>query len=172
LITVKFAYLFEMSRLSEQLQLALDQLDLTARSLEARADLPHMTVSGISSGRHPRTERFEKLLAAIPSLEHRCKLLIAYVLDDAPESHCPAIEQILSEHLLAWHQAHGTEDGVVQELPTRSYRPRSDASLARTVLDTMRHAIDSGDSELAHWLATTGQLLTAPHLTLPQDDEG
>jgi nitric oxide reductase activation protein len=161
-----------MSRLSTHLQLVLDEIPMTARALEQRAGLPTMTVRGIMDNAHPRTERFEKLLAAIPSIEHRCKLLIAYVLDDAPESHCPAIEQILSEHLLAWHQAHGTEDGVVQELPTRSYRPRSDASLARTVLDTMRHAIDSGDSELAHWLATTGQLLTAPHLTLPQDDEG
>jgi hypothetical protein len=130
-----------------------------------------MTVRGIMDNAHPRTERFEKLLAAIPSLEHRCKLLIAYILDDAPETQCPAIEQILNEHLLAWHQAHGTEDGVVQELPTRSYRPRSDASLARTVLDAMRSAIDSGDSELAHWLATTGQLLTTPHLTLPKEDD-
>jgi hypothetical protein len=123
-------------------------------------------------GRHPRTERFEKLLAAIPSLEHRCKLLIAYVLDDAPESHCPALEQILNEHLLVWHQAHHPDDSsLVQETPTRTYRPPSAATIARSVLDAMRQAIDSGDSDLTHWLATTGQLLTATHLTLPKDDE-
>lgn len=161
-----------MSRLSEQLQLALDQLDLTARSLEARADLPHMTVSGISSGRHPRTERFEKLLAAIPSLEHRCRLLIAYVLDDAPETHCPALEQILNEHLLAWHQAHGQPVGLVQEIAPIGYKPqRSNATIAREVLEAMRTAIDCGDSELTHWLATTGRLLSAPHLPLPADSE-
>ena len=160
-----------MSRLSETLQITLDQLSLSGRGLEQRGELPAMTVGGIMEGRHPRTERFEKLLAAIPSLEHRCKLLIAYVLDDAPETQCPAIEQILNEHLLAWHQAHGTKDGVVQDLPTRSYRPRSDASLARSVLDAMRQAIDSGDSDLTHWLATTGQLLTTPHLTLQKEDD-
>jgi hypothetical protein len=128
-----------------------------------------MTVRGIMDNAHPRTERFEKLLGAIPSLEHRCKLLIAYVLDDAPQNQGPALEQILNEHLLAWHEAHGTQEGRVQELPTRSCRPLSDASIARAVLDAMRSQIDAGDSELAHWLATTGQLLTAAHL-MPQKE--
>jgi len=159
-----------MSRLSEQLQLALDQLELTARSLEARADLPHMTVSGITSGRHPRTERFEKLLAAIPSLEHRCKLLIAYVLDDAPDSHCAALEQILNEHLLAWHQAKGHAEGLVQEIAPVGYKAqRSNATIAREVLESMRQAIDHGDSELAAWLANTGILLTTSHLEPPTE---
>jgi hypothetical protein len=161
-----------MSRLSTHLQLVLDEIPMTARALEQRAGLPTMTVRGIMDNAHPRTERFEKLLAAIPSLEHRCRLLIAYVLDDAPETHCPALEQILNEHLLAWHQAHGQPVGLVQEIAPIGYKPqRSNATIAREVLEAMRTAIDNGDSELTHWLATTGRLLSAPHLPLPAESE-
>ena len=143
---------------------------MSARALEQRAGLPTMTVRGIMDNAHPRTERFEKLLAAIPSLEHRCQLLIAYVLDDAPDSHCQALEQILNEHLLAWHQAKGEADGLVQAIAPVGYKAqRSNATIAREVLEAMRQAIDSGDSELAAWLAITGSLLTSSHLASPTE---
>lgn len=117
---------------------------------------------------HPRTERFEKLLAAIPRLDLRLSLLIAYTLDDTPESHRPAVEAVLNEHLMVWHQTHNPTEAeasaiVVEEATVYRIRP-SAASQARQVLDAMRQAIDEGDTDLTHWLATTGQLLLAPHL--------
>ena len=144
---------------------------MSARGLEQRASLPSMTVRGIFDESHPRTERFERLLAAIPRLDLRIDLLIAYILDDTPESQRPGVEAVLREHLLAWHQAHSTEatspDHVAEVAPP--YRlPLSDVALARAVIDALSRAIADGDQELTHWLATTGQLLTQPRLN-PND---
>jgi len=157
-----------MSRLSERLQLVMDEIKISARALESRAGLPTMTVRGIMDNAHPRTERFEKLLRAIPSLEHRCELLTAYILDDCPESHRPSVEAICQQHLLTWHQQHSApESSHVAEAAT-GYRARpSTATQARAVLDNMRAAVDAGDSALSEWLATTGPLLTPSHLPPP-----
>jgi hypothetical protein len=157
-----------MSRLSTHLQLALDELKCSARSLEQRAGLPPMTVRGIMDNAHPRTERFEKLLSAIPRLDLRLSLLIAYTLDDTPESQRPAVEAVLNEHLMVWHQTHNPTEGeaiatIAEEATVYRIRP-SAASQARQVVDAMRQAIDEGDTDLTNWLATTGQLLLAPHL--------
>ena len=163
-----------MSRLSEQIQLALDELSLPARTLEQRANLPHMTIRGIVEGAHPRSERFDKLLAAIPRLDLRLRLITAYVLDDAPPSEVPAIEAILQEHLLTWHQQHDlTVDDTRVAEPEAPYRTTpSKAAQARLILDRLRAAVDAGDSELSHWLATTGHLLTSPHLPPEPAQEG
>jgi hypothetical protein len=163
-----------MSRLSECLQLTLDALKISARGFETKANLPHMTVGGIMDGRHPRSERFDKLLAAIPRLDLRIRLITAYVLDDAPPSEVPAIEAILQEHLLTWHQEHdpSVDDTRVAE-PEAPYRVTlSTAAQARLILDRLRAAVDAGDSELSHWLATTGHLLTSPHLPPDPAQEG
>ena len=161
-----------MSRLAEQIQLTLDELGLPARTLEVRAGLPHMTVRGIVEGSHPRSERFDRLLAAIPRLDLRISLVTAYILDDCPASEVGAVEAILREHLMGWHTLHDvpvTSSAVVSE-PEATYRATpSKAALARVVLDKLRAAVDNGDSELSHWLATTGNLLTTPHLPPTND---
>ena len=163
-----------MSRLSECLQLTLDELKLSGRGLEQAAGMPAMTVGGIMEGRHPRSERFDKLLAAIPRLDLRLRLITAYVLDDAPPSEVPALEAILQEHLLTWHQQHDpTVDDTHVAEPETAYRVSlSTAAQARLILDRLRAAVDAGDSELSHWLATTGHLLTSPHLPPDPAQEG
>jgi hypothetical protein len=163
-----------MSRLSECLQLTLDELKLSGRGLEQAAGMPAMTVGGIMEGRHPRSERFDKLLAAIPRLDLRIRLITAYVLDDAPPSEVPALEAILQEHLIIWHQQHDpTVDDTRVAEPETAYRiTLSTAAQARLILDRLRAAVDAGDSELSHWLATTGHLLTSPHLPPDPAQEG
>lgn len=154
-----------MSRLSDTLQRTLDELKYSAAYLERQAELPAMSIKNIFNGAHPRADRFDKLLGAIASLTLRVELLIAYTLDDTPESYTPAMESVLRDHLYAVLKS-TTEttitDNIVQEVAAN--RPLSTATKARQVLDDMRKRLDAGDIILADWLADTGVLLTAPHL--------
>jgi hypothetical protein len=154
-----------MSRLSDTLQRTLDELNLAAAQLERNAELPAMTLAHIRKGSHPRADRFDKLLSSIASLHLRVDLLIAYILDDTPAAYTPDIELVLRTHLTdLLRSKEGTicTASIVQELSTT--RPLSTATLARQVLDQMRHRLDAGDTILADWLADTGTLLTAIHL--------
>lgn len=154
-----------MSRLADTLQRVLDELKFSAAHVERQAELPAMSVKNIFKGSHPRADRFDKLLRTISSLPLRVDLLIAYILDDTPDTYTPAIEAVLREHL---HTILKAKEGpistasIVQELSTS--RPLSTATKARQVLDQMRQRLDEGDTTLADWLADTGTLLTAVHL--------
>lgn len=155
-----------MSRLSDTLQRTLDELQQTAAGLERRAELPAMSIKNFFNGSHPRSDRFDRLLQAIPGLTHRTELLIAYILDDCPAAYTAAIEAILRDHLYAWlhaRQAAPDTASIVQEI-TLLARPLSTATLARQVLTAMAQRLDEGDTLLAEWLADTGQLLTSAHL--------
>ena len=138
-----------MSRLSDRLQQVLDQLGSTASALERSAELPAMTIAHMLRGVHPRSERFSKLLAVIPEPAAH-DLLVAYLLDDCPERWVPHVQIRMK----------GSPNEAATELPLNGNDTvgRTPATQARRVLDEMRSAIDSGDTELAKWLATTGQL--------------
>jgi len=154
-----------MSRLSDTLQRTIDELGVTAAHLERSSDLPAMSIKSIFNGSHPRADRFDKLLSSIASLHLRVDLLIAYILDDTPATYTSAVETVLRAHLqplLLHRKGPISTTAIVQELITT--RPLSTATLARTVLDQMRHRLDAGDTILADWLAATGTLLTAIHL--------
>lgn len=157
-----------MSRLSDTLQRTLDECRLTAAQLERSAGLPAMSVKSIHNGCHPRADRFAKLLSALPSLSDQVELLIAYTLDDSPETFTADLEQVLRLHLYeaARISHHITDDApaVLRESAARN-RPASIATRAREVLGAMHRRLDDGDTILAEWLADTGELLAAPHLS-------
>ncbi len=155
-----------MSRLSDTLQRTLDEIPSSAAALERRAELPAMSIKNIFNGSHPRSDRFDQLLKAIPGLTHRTELLIAYILDDCPDTYTAATEAILRDHLYSWLQSRQSSPdtaSIVQEI-TLLARPLSTATLARQVLTAMAQRLDEGDTLLAEWLADTGQLLTSAHL--------
>jgi hypothetical protein len=152
-----------MSRLADTLQRTLDELQFTAAHVERTADLPAMSLSHIRKGSHPRSDRFDRLLQAIPGLTHRIELLIAYILDDCPAAYVTSLEAILRDHLYPWLQARQAAPdnaSIVQEVSLLA-RPLSTATLARQVLTAMAQRLDEEDTLLAEWLADTGQLLTA-----------
>ena len=159
-----------MSRLSDTLQRTLDELNLSAAQLERNADLPAMTLAHIRKGSHPRSDRFDKLLGSIATLSLRVELLIAYVLDDTPDTYTPALEAVLRQHLHTLLQAQEgpvSSSTIIQGLA--SVRPLSTATKARLVLDQMRTRLDEGDIILADWLADTGTLLAGIHLPASPD---
>ena len=94
-------------------------------------------------------------------------MLIAYTLDDSPETFTADLEQVLRLHLYeAARISHDITDdapAVLRESDARN-RPVSIATRAREVLDAMHRRLDDGDTILAEWLADTGELLTAAHL--------
>ena len=162
----------QMSRLSDTLQRTLDELQLSAAQLERSSELPAMSIKNIFNGSHPRSDRFDKLLSSIPSLHHQVELLIAYVLDDSPSTYTPGLEIVLKEHLLTQLRlTHHSSTSIIQEdvtpyiVSSSPTRPLTSATKARLVLDQMRLRLDAGDTILADWLADTGTLLTAPHLS-------
>jgi hypothetical protein len=154
-----------MSRLSDTLQRTLDELNISAAHLERQAALPAMSIKNIFNGSHPRADRFDKLLGSIATLSLRVDLLIAYILDDTPDTYTPSVESVLRGHLhtlLLAQEGPISTDTILQEVsPTR---PLSTATKARQVLDQMRLRLDEGDTTLADWLADTGTLLAAVHL--------
>lgn len=139
-----------MSRLSHTLKRTLDELQQTAAGLERRAELPAMSIKNIFNGSHPRSDRFDRLLQAIPSLTHRTELLIAYIVDDCPAAFAAGVGAVLRNHLNPWLQA-------------RQASPDT-ATLASRILVAMALRLDAGDTLLAGWLADTGRLLTNAHL--------
>ncbi len=155
-----------MSRLSDTLQRTIDELQTSAAHIERTASLPAMSIKNIYNGSHPRCDRFDRLLQAIPGLTHRVELVIAYTLDDTPESYRDAVETILRTHLYDWlHIATSEPDSTtLRETATAASRAVSNATKARKVLADMGKRLDQGDTMLADWLADTGDLLTAPHL--------
>lgn len=155
-----------MSRLSDTLQRTLDELQFTAAHLERQSSLPAMSIKSIYNGSHPRCDRFDRLLQAIPGLTHRVELVIAYTLDDTPESYREAVEAILRAHLYEWLHIATSEPAVttLREAATATSRAISNATKARKVLADMGRRLDAGDTMLADWLADTGELLTAAHL--------
>lgn len=156
-----------MSRLSDTLQRTLDEHHRTAAQLERDAGLPAMSVKSIYNGSHPRADRFAKLLAALPSLSDQVELLIAYTLDDTPAPFCPDLEAVLRLHLYeaarCSRQLDETAAAILREDTPR--RPAHAATRAREVLEAMARRLDQGDTLLAEWLADTGELLAAPHLS-------
>jgi hypothetical protein len=151
-----------MSRLSDCLALTLDALNLPAVELERLAELPLATLAHIKKGSHPRPDRFDRILAAIPSLQHRVNLAIAYVLDDSPAQLSEALEDILRGHLSAWLTEHGhTDTAQPQTLREQAaaYGARlSQSARARKVLADMLTRVEGGDLLLTEWLADTGEL--------------
>jgi hypothetical protein len=141
-------------------------MGISARALERHAKLPPMTMGLIKQGSHPRSDRFDRLLQAIPGITHRTELLIAYVLDDCPAAYTAATEAILREHLFPWLQARQADPDTTSRLDDAAPRclPLSTATLARQVLSAMAQRLVESDARLADWLADPGQLLTAAHL--------
>jgi hypothetical protein len=157
-----------MSRLSDHLQLALDSLQMPVAALERQAGLPAMTIAHIMRGSHPRPDRAELLLGALPP-QHQADCLLAYILDDCPRRWVGHVEVILADALpaaLASDPAAADTSTVSEPATpyTTARKPPSNATLARIVLSSLQSQLDAGDSELADWLATTGELLTRPHL--------
>lgn len=160
------SHIRRMSRLSDCLQRTLDELQIPAAHLERSASLPAMALTHMRKGSHPRCDRFDRLLQAIPGLTHRVELVIAYTLDDTPESYREAVEAILRAHLYEWLHVATSEPTVttLRESATATSRAISNATKARQVLADMGRRLDAGDTMLADWLADTGELLTAAHL--------
>jgi hypothetical protein len=170
-----------MSRLADTLRRALDEMRISAAQLERRAGLKTMTVGGILRDHHPRPERIESILAVCPrSIAH--DILRAYLLDDCPDPWTPHVGIDISGSPV--HPQDGTSPTTAgppilrEDSPASSplapdphahLRPISSSTRARKVLALMTAALDSGDTDLADWLAETGTLLVRPHLRDPQD---
>lgn len=174
-----------MSRLADTLLRALDEMHISAAQLERRAQLKPMTVGGILRDQHPRPERMERIIAACPrSIAHQ--LLHAYLLDDCPDPWTPHVAIEITGSPVHHDDAEqspttaGPPGSAIQREdspadtpnaaaplapdPHAHLRPLSASTRARKVLALMHAALDSGDTELADWLAETGTLLVRPHL--------